>query len=198
MNNINNTEMCYLKNSDDAYLKWLIGVLGPVVMGSKPAEIISFPNFNDQRKKRLSLINELFTKCRVVNFRIIPNETSAKILFYNPKSLDNYLQGYSNKKFLNELGYPDAYDLDVYIDFISKKLQIGEMPHEIGVFLGYPLKDIIGFIGHPSLRLTKINGWRVYGDPKLSDLRYEEFIGDREYVSELIEINGVDEVLYMM
>ncbi|SHK60846.1 Protein of unknown function [Tepidibacter formicigenes DSM 15518] len=56
----------------------------------------------------------------------------------------------------------------------------GSIPDEIGVFLGYPLKDVMGFIGHPSLKLTKIKGWRVYGDSRLSDKRYMEFFNARK------------------
>jgi hypothetical protein len=40
-----------------------------------------------------------------------------------------------------------------------------EIPHEIGLALGYPVKDVLGFIGLMSLRHSGMCGWRIYGDP---------------------------------
>jgi len=61
------------------------------------------------------------------------------------------------------------------------------IPHEIGIFLGYPLKDVIGFMGHPSLKLTKINGWNVYGDSRLSDEKYIKFNNAKQQIKKMLE-----------
>lgn len=48
--------------------------------------------------------------------------------------------------FLKEYGYESA---DVYsaIERLKSRLAVGDgFPHEIGVFLGYPLEDVKGFI----------------------------------------------------
>jgi len=31
------------KNQNDGFVKWIVQLLGPVLLGEKPAEIISFP-----------------------------------------------------------------------------------------------------------------------------------------------------------
>ena len=38
-----------------------------------------------------------------------------------------------------------------------------EFPHEIGVFLGYPLTDVVGFIENRG-QLYLLPGWETYGD----------------------------------
>ena len=38
----------------------------------------------------------------------------------------------------------------------------GEFPHEIGVFLGYPLADVIGFIENRGKNFTACGYWKVY------------------------------------
>ena len=61
------------------------------------------------------------------------------------------------------------------------------MPHEIGVFLGYPLKDVMGFIGHPSLKLTKVNRWRVYGHTKVSDVISQRILAAKKQIKEQLD-----------
>ena len=42
--------------------------------------------------------------------------------------------------------------------------QSGQFPHEIGLFLGYPPCDVLGFL-HDAGRHSKLSGyWQVYGD----------------------------------
>lgn len=39
-----------------------------------------------------------------------------------------------------------------------------EFPHEIGVFLGYPLNDVLGFIKYHGSNCKGMGDWKVYGD----------------------------------
>lgn len=118
------------------------------------------------------------------------------MLFYNPKALDDCLKDKRNRRFLEELGYPKEYNLNDYLLCLIAKIETGSIPDEIGIFLGYPLKDIIGFMGHPSLKLTKVNGWRVYGDPKLSDMKFREFLEAKNEVRSLLKHYTPEKVLF--
>lgn len=40
-----------------------------------------------------------------------------------------------------------------------------DFPHEIGVFLGYPLHDVVGFIENAGRNFTCCGCWKAYGDP---------------------------------
>ncbi len=66
--------------------------------------------------------------------------------------------------FLNKYGYPvDSNNLMDYIDFLEKRIISNEeFPHEIGIFLGYPLEDVIGFIENKECKLSGY--WKVYHD----------------------------------
>ena len=37
-------------------------------------------------------------------------------------------------------------------------------PHEVGLFLGYPLEDVIGFETHGARDFKYSGTWKVYGD----------------------------------
>ncbi|QUH26471.1 DUF3793 family protein [Serpentinicella alkaliphila] len=186
-----NLANCYCNLKDKTkYNKWIVEQLGPVLLGVKPAEILSFPTYNSLNDFQ-ELIDMLFKINNQVGFVVIyPPEACMKILFYNRKILDETLMDNRVIKFLRKIGYPENYSLNNYLNLLTNKLRDGEMPHEIGVFLGYPLKDVIGFIGHPSLKLTKVNRWRVYGHTKVSDVISQRILAAKKQIKE--QLNRFD------
>jgi hypothetical protein len=186
------------KNEDD-FLTWLVEILGPVLVGSKPAEIISLPKYDSQLINKVEKIEKYIGNCHRISYKIITyKNTSIKVLFYNPISLENHLAENRNIRFLRSVGYPNEYKLQDYLKFLTDKIKYGDIPSEIGVFLGYPLKDIIGFIGHPSLKLTKVNGWRVYGDPRVSDRKFNEFLDAKNKIRNLLSQYAPEKVLALI
>jgi hypothetical protein len=51
----------------------------------------------------------------------------------------------------------------------------GTICHEVGILLGYPIKDVAGYIGIWELPRTGSCGWCVYGSPELSLVVYRRF-----------------------
>ncbi len=157
------------------HMRWLVETLGPVILGAKPAEIISYPKFDCLRCEKIEAIDSSFEKAIKIKYVKIPQTSGQiKIIFYDPIHLEKVLNDSRNRNFLITQGYPETGDMDAYIDILSAKIRSGICPDEIGVFLGYPLKDVIGYMGHPSLKLTKVQYWRVYGDERVSDEKYRQ------------------------
>ena len=49
------------------------------------------------------------------------------------------------------------------LKLLQSKLQAQEeFPHEIGIFLGYPLGDVIGFIKNAGQNCKCVGCWKVY------------------------------------
>ncbi|MTI65315.1 MAG: DUF3793 family protein [Firmicutes bacterium] len=184
---------------NDIFIKWLIGILGPVIIGSKPAEIISLPHREKNHKIKLQRIKNCIKKCNKLSMKFfIYKNKSTKIFIYNVKALELYITDNKNLRFLEKLGYPKEYKLTIYVEYLLSKMKKGNLPHEIGIFLGYPLKDVIGFMGHPSLKLTKVSGWRIYGNPKLSDEKYKEILTAKDKVKGLLKRFKPEEILYVI
>lgn len=195
MNKMLNNCFCF-NDTNDNFIKWLVELLGPVILGAKPAEILSFPEKANDGVSKIQRIRAIFNKSNVISYREFSYcNKCTKIFFYNPVELDKTLKEHKNLNFLKTLGYPNEYSLDSYLNHIIDKMKMGIIPDEIGVFLGYPLKDVMGFIGHPSLKLTKINGWRVYGDTRISDKKYIEFINARKKVKLMLETTKPESIL---
>lgn len=174
-----NNKSCSLEGCQ-GHMKWLIETLGPVILGAKPAEIISYPKFDCSRCEKLQAIDANFEKAVKVRYRKITQDNGQiKIIFYDPLHLYETLHDKRNRKFLVSHGYQKHGTMDEYLNLLVERIQVGDCPDEIGVFLGYPLKDVLGYIGHPSLKLTKIQYWRVYGDERVSDEKYQRIVDTR-------------------
>jgi hypothetical protein len=174
---------------------WFVQLIAPVLTGAKPAEILSFPN-DEKHHARLEGIKS----CIKLNNKLSFHEFSfcskcTKLFIYNAKALDETLKDKRNMRFLTEQGYPREYTMDAYIHELVIKMQNGLIPDEIGIFLGYPVKDVMGFIGHASLKLTKVNGWRVYGDPRISDKKYNDFMEAKEAIKKMLVYNSPNNIL---
>ena len=49
-----------------------------------------------------------------------------------------------------------------------------DFPHEIGVFLGYPLHDVVGFIENAGRNFTCCGCWKAYGDPSAAQRHFAQ------------------------
>ena len=186
---------CCENKIDSSYIKWLIEVLGPIILGSKPAEILNLSSKDKNKDSKLNDINSFFSNCTKLSYEIINMpDGGIRLVFINKSALSNVL---SNKKCLNFLkfiGYPSNYTLDGYIDLLINKLHTKDFPHEIGIFLGYPLKDVVGFMGYGNYKFCKTRYWRVYGDESVSDAVYDKFKSDRVKIKLLLENNSLSEL----
>lgn len=52
-----------------------------------------------------------------------------------------------------------------YLNQLSHRLLYPKFPHEIGVFLGIPLGDIMGFIANKGKNYIFNHYWKVYQNP---------------------------------
>ena len=104
---------------------------------------------------------------------------------------------FTNKKcisFLRFLGYPSDYDMETYINILINKLHSPEFPNEIGIFLGYPLKDVLGFMGYGKNELYTTRFWKIYGDPSISYEVSNSFLKDRAIMKKMIDNNSISEL----
>lgn len=64
-----------------------------------------------------------------------------------------------------KFGYSKLTTLGEYLMRLSKRLnENGDFPHEIGLFLGYPVKDVEGFIENKGENFLLCGCWKVYSN----------------------------------
>ncbi len=120
-------------------------------------------------------------------YRIMRNrESGSLVLFYDIKLLGEVLENPAIRQYLYRNGYGDCVTLDSFLERLQERFQEIDFPHEIGLFLGYPLKDVIGFVSVRS-RLTHQGSWRVYGKKEPSLLLMNRFRQARRMAEMIME-----------
>ena len=76
---------------------------------------------------------------------------------------------------LNQKGY-DCDKADQCIKKLAGHLmQDDTFPHEIGLFLGYPPKDVQGFIDNPCSGVKCVGCWKVYSDEEKAERIFKKY-----------------------
>ena len=95
------------------------------------------------------------------------------IFVYRVSKVKNILANEEVHSFLMEKGFPDTGDVYGYIDVLKKKMAKGEdFPHEIGVFLGYPLPEVKAFIETGGRDCKFCGDWKAYHDEQYARCMY--------------------------
>lgn len=118
----------------------------PTLKGYKMANMFHVSRQSFPRAKEMILeYNEKF-KAKDLAFRILQAE-QPRITFY-VYSIDTFgkiLKQERIRMFLERLGYP-THSPSACLDFLERRMEEANYPHEIGIFLGYPFEDVLGFI----------------------------------------------------
>ena len=89
------------------------------------------------------------------------------VYVYRESRLREVLADENVRAFLAQEGYTLSEDggCEPLLRQMARRLCCeAEFPHEIGVFLGYPLTDMVGFIENQGRNFTCCGCWKAYGD----------------------------------
>ena len=154
----------------------LAGLCGAAMAGIKPASLAVCGGEEAE---------ELYAKRRVFaekGIRIEPLRTEKdKIVYlvFRENKLREQLTGEENAAFLRRYGYPAGFE--ERLAFLRLRLQSRCFPHEIGVFLGYPLEDIVGYLNDPKGCIFS-GAWKVYADPEKKKRLFEKYRRCSNYI----------------
>lgn len=88
----------------------------------------------------------------------------ALMYVYRRAMLSQALEDGDTWRYLQACGY-GARTTDAVLEHLRERLSgSDDFPHEIGVFLGYPLADVIGFIENGGRNCLCCGCWKVYAN----------------------------------
>ncbi|MRM90543.1 DUF3793 family protein [Faecalicatena contorta] len=111
--------------------------------------------------------------------RLSAAEGRCLVLFYREKELSEYLNRVGIRSFIREFGYLEM-GLDEMLERLScrtalfSREEIG-YPHEIGIFFGYPVEDVQGFIRNAGREYLFLGYWKVYSNPMAAKMIFKEY-----------------------
>lgn len=157
----------------------LVEQCAPTLAGMKPASLFRYQSA-DKRQPRQAAVRwarELAPYGITVRILKCCQQTGACLIYlYRDGWLRSILTEPSNRAFLTRQGYQMEEDCRGLLLQLSRRLCLeGSFPHEIGLFLGYPLEDVVGFIKNRGRNYTCSGCWKAYGDPEAARKRFDQY-----------------------
>lgn len=156
----------------------LIRHCSPTLAALKTAALFTVARtFGNEFSETLGRWNVRLLKKGVVMIKLCERNGRALIYVFRVNRLAGELARPRIRSFLAENGYDiGSRGVSGALSSLRSRLaEEGGFPHEIGVFLGYPIDDVIGFIRNNG-RNCKISGcWKVYCDERAAQKTFARF-----------------------
>lgn len=152
------------KTEHDNFGQKLAFHTAPTLLGIKCASLVSLSSTELDLDFHTTYFNRR-AAAKGLRSRILRScENRALMLVYSERLLKNRLADNDVRSVLAEHGYSENYFLEECLDRLSKRIRDSKtFPHEIGVFLGYPVEDVVGFIENKGENFKLCGAWKVYG-----------------------------------
>lgn len=155
---------------------YIVRNCAPTLAGLKTGSIFTCPY--EDRQTLLDFIRQMNRRLAPKGLRMLPlrfSEKRALIYLYRPKKLSADLANSTAAALLKSHGYcPESSEKCVV--HLARKLRLQEyFPHEIGLFLGYPPEDVLGFIKNNACGYKCAGCWKVYGDESAAKKKFAQY-----------------------
>lgn len=153
-----------------------------VLAGIKPANLISIVNRIRPCGRNLHRLwkhhhEKLASRLAGLTIIVLQDKERALLLLcYSNVLLERHLAHAGIRILLHKAGYEADASNDALLDELCRRISGNEsFPHEIGLFIGYPAKDVAAFMGLIKLPFVCQCLWKVYGKPDHSLELSEQF-----------------------
>lgn len=144
----------------------IIHCSAPALCGIKPASLFSMSS-DCYRINCRELMGWRTAFSKAKRFFVPVKKDNTRILFfvYDKKLLEEVCSKRNNIKYLKSKGYPVNKGFNSILSELIYRLAHQEnFPHETGLFLGYPLEDVLGFEANRAQGFIYSGFWKVYGN----------------------------------
>lgn len=156
--------------------KYIIDLCSPTLASLKTASLINCYFINEkQLEKDMAELNLLLNGKGIKIQTLRKSKKSVLIYVYRIDMLAKDLMKPGVKEVLTYYGY-DSTEPEMAIEKLKMRLsETTQFPHEIGLFLGYPVGDVVGFIKNKGKNFKCCGCWKVYCDQCEAERRFELF-----------------------
>ena len=179
------TSCIYFKNVEMQFLMQC----SPVIAGLKASNLLIVP------KGSLMMVKKLTENKRFSYHLLLKKDFKETYLIFDSKRLMAHLYCKRTRMLLKKIGY-ENFQLEQLLDAFGKRYQAYQnqaeiFPHEMGVFLEYPIEDVEGFIFHQGRNYILNGYWKVYHAPDSKKRLFEEFEYAQEQICKLY-LSGIN------
>ncbi len=144
--------------------RYLVEHCSPTLASLKTANLFSYSYSSE------NILEQYVQNChrqlsqKGVSIEVLRKKNHVALIYvYRQHRLQQDLNHEDTVAFLKNYGYHSLSTRDA-IEQLKSRFEQSEFPHEIGLFLGYPLGDVVGFIRNAGKNSKCAGCWKVYCD----------------------------------
>ncbi len=156
MTNYNNFNQCF------------INCLAPSLCGIKPANLFTVSISDFSQEEFIKWKNLLAGQnLGLVNFK--SSDSRIMVIAFNLLWIRKILGDSLIQTYLRGKGYENPSDTAKTLDELFQRLKTQKgFPHEVGLILGYPFEDVVGFEENQGRNCKCCSYWKSYSDPSVA------------------------------
>jgi hypothetical protein len=184
------TQVDRLPENEAEFERWLFVNIASLLFGGKAGELLTLNAGRHQLdiKQQMGRIEKLSPQWGYSFLVLSENLSCAKVVLYREVQVHEMLMDVPRWVF-DEINYPHDIGPVAFLNEVGRRWRkTGQIPDEIGLALGYPVKDVLGYMGLVSSSCTGACGWRIFGsvDPSLRKSR--EFVQAKQQAAAFLEV----------
>lgn len=153
-------------------LRFLLLKTAAVRKGIKPGELLRVRHcYRSKNKEGFQFClyrNDILNILQLNYLELRIEEDCSLILFYHRDAMAKTLAKEENLEVLKSCGYPIDLPFEEMLRLLKGRFEKEIIPHEVGIFIGYPAKDVMGFIQKIPRSPGHHGAWVIFGDTKES------------------------------
>lgn len=172
--------------NQDELMRYLVYQASAVIQGAKPAELVTLKNggcgcialWDAMKVEAPALL-------RISVYELRRTKDAVSLLFYHPQAFAKTVLSLGEHPLLIQHGYAFPLKEEEALARLAERFMQESVPHEVGLFLGYPAKDVEAFaMGRQDHCFCSY--WKVYEDREMALAIIDRIDSARERASRLL------------
>lgn len=160
----------------------------PLITGLKVSNLLIISKGNEEVVKRI------LNRTGILYYRLIQTRTKTTFLLFRRNELEEFLSDENVRNVLMKAGYKSL-QIDKILRTFSLRYEAymqgdKSFPHEMGLLLGYPVEDVVGFVENNGKNFLYSGYWKVYENQKAKVKLFDKFKVAEETLIHLLS-NGL-------
>lgn len=156
----------------------------PLLTGIKPSNLLTLRNHSAQE------VEELFRDTDITVQTLCRTRQQTVLILYREKELLTYLGKPAVRKAMQMFGYQTLQLADIFknlcIHYEKYMTDREGFPHELGLLLGYPVEDVVGFVENCGQNYLYSGYWKVYGNVAEAKETFARYLAAKEQMIRMV------------
>lgn len=156
----------------------------PLLTGIKPSNLLTLRNHSEAEVK------EVFCDTDITVQTLCRTRQQTVLILFREQELLNYLNRPGVREAMQMFGYRTLHLTDIFEKLCThyeKYMKDREsFPHELGLLLGYPVEDVVGFVENCGQNYLYSGYWKVYGNVQEAKETFARYLEAKEQLIRMV------------